>query len=67
MIVGINLSKTLTKHTLCKCNCEFDGKNVIQVNEGIMKNVDVNVKNVMYVKKIIFGIVIHVVYKMENI
>ena len=61
MIVGINLSKTLTKHTLCKCKYEFDGKNVIQVNEGIMKNVDVNVKNVMYVKKIIFGIVIHVV------
>ena len=42
-------------------------ENVIQVNNGIAKNVDVSVKNVMYVKKIIFGILLHVVVKMENI
>ena len=42
-------------------------ENVIQVNSGIAKNVDVSVKNVMYVKKIIFGILLHVVVKMENI
>ena len=42
-------------------------ENVIQVNNGIAKNVDVSVKNVMYVKKIIFGILLHVVAKMENI
>ena len=42
-------------------------KNVIQINGGIMINVDVSVKNVTYVKKIIFGILLHVVVKMENI
>ena len=30
-------------------------KNVIQINGGITINVDVSVKSVMYVKKIIFG------------
>ena len=43
------------------------GKNVIQINGGITIKVDVSVKNVIYVKKIIFGIVLHVVVKMENI
>ena len=40
---------------------------LIQINGEIMINVDVNVKNVMNVKKIIFGILLHVVLKMENI
>ena len=38
-----------------------------QINGGIMINVDVSVKNVMYVKKIMFGILLHVIEKMENI
>ena len=42
-------------------------ENVTQINGGIMINVDVSVKNVMYVKKIILGILLHVVVKMENI
>ena len=41
-------------------------KNVIQINGGIT-NVDVSVKNILYVKKIIFGILLHVVAKMVNI
>ena len=40
---------------------------VIQINGGIIINVDVSVKNVMYVKKIMFGIQLHVIVKMENI
>ena len=32
----------------CKYNCKFDGKNVIQINGGIMINVDVSVKYVIY-------------------
>ena len=40
---------------------------VTQINGGIMINVDVSVKNVMYVKKIIFGILLPVIEKMENI
>ena len=42
MITGINESKTLTKHISCDCKCRFD--------------VVVSVRNVMYVKKIMYGI-----------
>ena len=38
---------------------------VNQINGGIMINVDVTAKNVMYVKKIMFGILLHVIVKME--
>ena len=42
-------------------------ENVIQINGGITINVDVSVKNIVHVKKYIFGILLHVVAKMENI
>ena len=42
-------------------------ENVIQINGGIMINVDESLKNVMYVKKIMFRILLHVIVKMENI
>ena len=67
MITGKNESKILTKDISCECKCRFDGKNVIPISGGITINVDVSVKNVKYVKKIIFGILLHVVVKMENI
>ena len=41
-------------------------KDVIQINGGIMINVDVTVKNVIYVKKIMFGILLHIAVKMET-
>ena len=40
---------------------------VTQINGGIMVNVDASVKNVMYLKKIIFGILLYVIMKIENI
>ena len=42
-------------------------ENVIQIRGRIMTNVDVNVKNIMYMKKIMFGILLHVIVKIENI
>ena len=42
-------------------------ENLTLVNGGIKINVNVSVKNVMFVKKIISGILLHVVVKMENI
>ena len=42
-------------------------ENVTQINGGIMINVDVSVKNIMDMKKIMFGIILHVIVKMENI
>ena len=48
-------------------NVDLMRKNLIQINSGITVNVDVSVKNVIYVKKITFGILPHEVVKMENI
>ena len=59
MISGINESKTLTK--------DIWKKNIIQIIGGLTINVDVSVRNAMYVKKIMFGILLHVVVKTENI
>ena len=42
-------------------------ENVIQINGGITVNVDISVKNVMYVKNIIFGTLVYVDVKIENI
>ena len=42
-------------------------ENVIQIIGGITINVDVGVKNVMHVKKIMFGIFLHIIVKMENV
>ena len=54
---------------ICHANVNVNlmEENEIQINGGIMINVDVTVKYVMYVKIIIFGILLHVVAKMENI
>ena len=42
-------------------------ESVIQIKSGIMIIVDVSVKNMIYVKKIIIGILLHVVKKNANI
>ena len=39
---------------------------VSQINGGVMMNDDVNVKNVIYVKKIMSGILLPVIVNMEN-
>ena len=41
-------------------------ENVIQINGGMTINVDVSVKNVMYAKKIMFGILLHVIVSMKK-
>ena len=67
MIAWINESKTLTKHISCECKWKFDWTEWSQINSGIMINVDVCVKNIILVKKIAFGVLLHVIVKMENI
>ena len=42
-------------------------ENVTQIKSGITINVDANLKNVIYVERIIFEILLHVVAKMVNI
>ena len=41
-------------------------ENVVQIDSGMLINVEFSVKNVMYVEKIL-GILLHVVVKTENI
>ena len=48
-------------------NVDLMVENVIEINGGITINVDASVKKVIYVKKIIFGILLHVVVKMKGI
>ena len=48
-------------------NVELMGKNVIQITGGITINVNVSVKKLMYVKKNVFGILVNVFVKIENI
>ena len=68
MFRRINESKIWAKHVSCKSKCKFDGKkNVIQIKNGIMIDADVSVKNIIYVKKIISEIALHVVVKVANI
>ena len=42
-------------------------ENVIQIKSGIMANFGASVKNIIYVKKIIVEILLHVVAKIVNI
>ena len=48
-------------------NVKFTEQNVSQINGAITMNIDVSVKNMIYIKKIMFGILLHVIVKMENI
>ena len=64
MITGINESKTLTKHISCECKCKVDGR---KCNSNEKWNNDKCrcecKKHHIYVKRIIFGILLHVVAK----
>ena len=48
-------------------NVDLMEENISQINGGIMINVDVSVKNVMYMKKFMFRILLHVIVRIENI
>ena len=59
MIIGINESKTLTKHVSCECKCKFD-ETKCKSNQWLNNNnVDMSIKNV-------FWILLHVIVRMEN-
>ena len=67
MITWINELKTLTKYVSYKCKCKFDGRKCNSNQEWIRVNVDASAKNTTYVRKIIFGILLHVVAKTLNV
>ena len=59
--------KNKKNHIHANVNLNLMKENVIQINDGITINAHVSVKNVMYVRKNMFGILLHVVVKMGNI
>ena len=67
MATKANESKKVIRHISCKCKCKFDGKNVIQIRFGIVINVGVsaNIQEKMWLKKVIFGILLHLFVKMK--
>ena len=67
VISGTNEAKTLTKQYYANVNVNLMEQNVIQINDGITINVDASVKNIIYVRKNMFGILVHVIVKIENI
>ena len=67
MFTRINESKTLTKHISCEFKCRFDGRKCKSDQWWNNDKCQCKCKNVMYVKKIMFGIQLHVIVKMENI
>ena len=67
MITGIHELKTLTKYMPCEFKYRFDGR---KCNSDQWWNNDkcrCECKKVIYVKKIMFGILLHVIVKMEKI
>ena len=67
MIAGKSESRILTKDISRECKCRFDGKKCNSDQWWNNDKCQCECKNVMYVKKIIFGILLHVVVKMGNI
>ena len=67
MIKGINESKTLTKYISCQCKCRFDERVCSSDQWWNNDKCQCECKNVMYVKKVMFGILLPVLVKMENI
>ena len=67
MTTGINESKHEQSMYHANVNVNLMEQNVIQINDGITINVHVSVKNIIYVPKNMFGILVHVFVKMENI
>ena len=60
-------STILTKDITYKSKYKFDGRKWNSNQKWNNDNVNVSVKNITYMNKIIFGILLHVVAKMEYI
>ena len=68
MITGIDESQTLTKQYHVNVNVILMVENVTRIKSGITINVGVSVKiRIMFVKKVISGMLLHVVLEMANI
>ena len=67
MITRINEAKTLVKHIPCGCKCKFDIRARNNIENGIMKHVNVNVKTIKRAKNITVEIPLHVFVRIVSI
>ena len=67
MISGKMIQKYKQSIYSANVNITLMEGNVIPINGEIVINLDVSVKNIIYEKKIIFGILLHIIAEMENI
>ena len=66
MITGINES-TLTKHVSSKCKCKFDSRKCHSNQKWSNNKCWCECKNIIFVRKIIFGILLHIIGIMVDI
>ena len=67
MISGKMIQKYKQSIYSVNVNVNLMEGNLIPINGGIVINLDVSVKNIIYEKKIIFEILLHIIAEMENI
>ena len=67
MITNKNEAKTMTKHISCDSKCKFNSTICIQIENGIIKHVNVNVKIIVHAKKVIVGILAHAFVRTTSI
>ena len=67
MITNKDEAKVMTEHISCDCKYKFNSATVIQIKNGIIKHVNMNVKNIISVKKIIVGILAHAFVRLVSI
>ena len=66
MITNKNEAKAMTENVWCDCKCKFNSA-VIQLKNGIIERVNVNVKIIVCIKKTIVGILAHVFLRIVSI
>ena len=67
MTAGTNELEILTKDISYECKCKFDGKKFNSNQKWKTINPNVSVKNTIYAKENIFGMLLHLVGQMGNI
>ena len=67
MITGINESVISANHISCKCKCKITGKKCNSNQKWNNNKSRCKCKHIIYLKKILFGILLHVVGKIVNI
>ena len=67
MIRNKDEAKAMTEHISCDCKANSIVQHVIQIKNGIIKHVNMNVKIIVSAKKIIVGILIHVFVRIVSI